>query len=798
VPITWYLTSPYDTPEGTGRWSWYGGPGTPAAFFDGYDDIIGGQESGSMYSTYQPIVGAHLGDESPLIVEAFYTLIGLEGALSVTIEVDQAVTTTNNVVQFAVFENNIIGEVNLARDVLAPEPFTLTTPGQSVVLNRAFTVSPSWAVENLGVAVFVQSEAGDKRVLQAALAVPDYAGLIHVDANPEGLDAPWTLAGPDGFVQERINDASLPVFSAGEYTITWGAVEGWTTPVPALETLTLVEDGELLFTGLYTGGPFVGESGGDLGNASGADQGVALRDWDGDGDLDIAVACRGTADLLLSNQSGNAFSAVPSPLLAGTAASTSIAWGDFDDDGHPDLYIARDGEANALLRNDGAGGFVDVTFSDAGDTGPASTAIWTDFNRDGNLDLYVVNTGQMDRYLMNLGLVGGNYLFFTYGSGNEGSGVAAAWADYDDDGDQDFYLTRSFAANVLYQYDGVSPFGEATVPTVLSDVGGGAGCAWGDYDNDGDLDLYFANDGSRDRLVRQTTTSWSLVLGGALEDPGHGRGVAWGDLDNDGDLDLYIARHGEYDRFLRNDGGVFVNVPLGIDATAGLANGVALGDTDGDGDLDVYVGNESGPNVLLINQLDNGNHWLHVDLVGDDCNRDAVGARVRLVAGSLSLMREVNGGSGFRSQDSPTVEFGLGAAATADSVIVRWPCGGEEVFTDLAADQKLTVVENGTTAVQPPQTPAPELRLMPARPNPFNPRTEVVFDLPYGGRAHLAVYDVCGRLVRTLSTGELPAGRNRVVWSGDDDAGRPVATGTYLLRLRQGGHAAVRRVTLMK
>ena len=796
VPITWYLTAPSNTPEGNARYGWYGNPGTPAAYFDGYDEVVGGSGT-SMFSTYQPYVNNHLTGESPLIIDAAFTLAGLEGALGVTIEVDQAVTTTNNVVQFVIYEDYRLSEVNMAREVLAEEIFTLTTPGETVTYNRQFTLSSNWAVENIGVLVFVQSEAGNKEVLQAAIAVADYSGTIHVDAEPDGLDASWVLEGPNGFLQDRINDASMPVFAAGDYTITWGDVLGWTSPMPAQEILTLVEDGEITFTAVYTGGPFVAKTDGDLGNPASSDQSAAMRDYDGDGDLDIAVACQGFPDLLLVNGNANDYAAVSVPQLAGDDQTTCLAWGDMDNDGHPDLYVARSGAANVLLRNDGAGGFVDVTFADVGNADDASGAVWVDYNRDGMLDIYLVNTGTADRLLNNYGLLGEYYFFITQGLSPAGDGLSAAWVDFDSDGDQDYYLLNRNHANVLYDYDGNLTFWDSVVPDYVTDVGAGTGAAWGDYDNDGDFDLYFTNDGTIDRLVNQGSSYWSLVIGGALEDPGHGRGVSWGDIDNDGDLDLFIARHGDNDRYLRNDDGVFVVIPLGIDEAAGHANGCALGDTDGDGDLDIYVVNDGESNVLLVNQLDNGNHWLHLDLIGDDCNRDAVGTRVRLVAGGTSQIREINGGSGYRSQNSPTVEFGLGATSVADSIIVRWPCGNTVTFTDVSVDRVLTIVENLTTGT-PPAAGATMLRLRPASPNPFNPQTSVSFNLPRDGRASLEVYDVSGRLVRTLVDGNLPAGDHSVTWSGDDDDGRGVATGTYLLRLRQGGISEVQRVTLMK
>ncbi len=798
MPITWYLSSPTAIPDGITRYGWYGGPGTPAANFDGWEQSVGGFASGSMFGTYNPIVSSHLATSSPLIMDATFTLTGLDGTVGVTIEVDETVTTTNNTVYFAVVED-IQGthSVNLARMTLAEEPFTLTTPGESVYLTRDFTLSSTWAVENIGVVIFVQSSNGTRPVLQSCSAVADYAGTIHVDADPDGLDAGWHMEGPFGFVQDRTNDAEMTVFAAGEYTITWQPVEGWTSPPVLVETLILEEDGEIFFDAVYTDGPFTGRTDGVLGNAGTADQSVALRDFDGDGDLDIAVGSLGAPDLLMINGAGS-FTASTQPMLAGNDSTVHLAWGDMDNDGHPDLYSARQGEANVLLRNDGAGGFTDATFGGLGDAGPASGASWVDFNRDGKLDLYLVNTDAADALLTNLGENAGTYYFFPHGWGPESAGKSAVWGDYDDDGDQDYYLLNSYEANELYEFDGNNTFWEANIPVLLEDVGGGAGAAWGDYDNDGDLDLYFTNYGSTDRLIRQTSSGWSLVDGGPLGDEGFGRGVAWGDLDNDGDLDLFLARHGQYDRFLRNDGGgTFVNVPLGIDASAGHANGCALGDMDGDGDLDIYVVNDGDPNVLLVNGMGDGNHWLHLDLVGDDCNRDAVGARVNLYAGGQTQIREVNGGTGYRSQNSPTVEFGLGATAAVDSVVVRWPCGTEESWTTLAVDQRHTLVENGSTTDAPPAAVA-SLRLHPARPNPFNPRTEVRFELPAAGRAVLEVYDLAGRRVRTLIDGDLPAGPHTAVWSGDDDEGRPAATGTYLMRLRHAGAMEVQRATLVK
>ena len=184
---------------------------------------------------------------------------------------------------------------------------------------------------------------------------------------------------------------------------------------------------------------------------------------------------------------------------------------------------------------------------------------------------------------------------------------------------------------------------------------------------------------------------------------------------------------------LRNDAGVFAFVNSGFPATSGTSTACAWADYDGDGDLDVYLAAD-GANKLVRNDIDDGNHWLHLDLEGVDANRDAVGAAVRVVAGGTSQWREVRAGEGHLAQHSLTVEFGLGAAAIVDTVEIAWPGTITQTLTGLAADQRLTVVEGVTVGVDG-ATPArgSALLLLPSVPNPFNPATEIRFRLPADG-----------------------------------------------------------------
>jgi len=157
----------------------------------------------------------------------------------------------------------------------------------------------------------------------------------------------------------------------------------------------------------------------------------------------------------------------------------------------------------------------------------------------------------------------------------------------------------------------------------------------------------------------------------------------------------------EPDRFYANNGnGTFTDVTFAVGlGNVGKGHGVTFVDLDEDGDLEIYAP-EGGfwhgdpfPNAFYLNKQSTGNHWLHVDLVGRESNRDGVGTRMTLVAGDLLVYKERFGGRGFGSTDSPPVEFGLGKATEIDSLELIWPSGTRQVFRDLPVDARILVEE---------------------------------------------------------------------------------------------------------
>ena len=625
---------------------------------------------------------------------------------------------------------------------------------------------------------------------------------VTVDPQPAELDAPWTLTGPNGFLLEGEGYRSTLVWDEGLYTLTWGDAPGWTPPSPAAESFTIVDGGApAVITAVYTDPPFAVAAAGAAGHA-GAARAATFVDIDGDGDEDLHVVNDGQADLLLRNDGGLVFTDITPAILADTGAGRAAAWGDYDNDGDRDCYLVRWGQANIMLEQEG-GAFTDVTALSFGldDALNAADVSWRDADNDGLLDLYLVQSGSANKLFHNFGDLGSGHPMLLSQShlalDNVGPGRAAVWCDYDLDGDSDVYLVNDTDANALvrsYLGTAFEPAGESA----MTNTGAGRDAVWGDFDNDGDWDAYTVNAGDEDVYTRWAAGYFARDFSALLTDAGAGRSVSAADFDNDGSLDLYVVRDGEDDLVLFGDGaGGFARTSLVLPETAGAGVAAVCADLDGDGGVDIYLLRDGEPNVLLRNQIADRGHWLAVDLRGDTVNRDAIGARVRVVAGGRSHLREVRGGDGL-GETGRLLHVGLGAATVADSVIVTWPGGEQTIRTAINADRVLLLPQNqDPTPVGDGDLPR-VTRLDRAYPNPFNPAVTVAFELAERGPVRLSVYALDGRRVADLVHEELPAGAHRAVWQGRDASGRPVASGTYLCRLQTASGTQSLRLALVK
>lgn len=420
-------------------------------------------------------------------------------------------------------------------------------------------------------------------------------------------------------------------------------------------------------------------------------RGVAWADVDGDGDDDLYVVNSDASNRMFRNDGEGWFTDVTMGPLGYTGSGSAAVFGDVDNDGDLDLYITNRNEANLLLRNDGNFTFTDITTGPLGNTDSSRSAAWADYDVDGDLDLCVTNSNAANVLLRN---DDGSFIDVTTGAlASPANSRAVAWGDVDDDGDPDLYVANaSGASNLLLRNDGGDVFADVTGGP-LGDTGESRGVSWGDYDNDGDLDLYLTNDGSPNRLLRNDGgLSFVDVASGALADAGGSRSAMWGDTDADGDLDLFLANADGANRLLRNDGlDAFSDGSIGDVGDVGVSNAVAWADHDQDGDLDLYVANE-GTNQLLRNDQLTGHHWLQVDLAGQMSNRFGVGARIEVTSNGITQLREVATGSGYQSQSSLTAAFGLGGATTIQALHVAWPSGATtDTIPDV--DQRIVLFE---------------------------------------------------------------------------------------------------------
>ena len=527
---------------------------------------------------------------------------------------------------------------------------------------------------------------------------------------------------------------------------------------------------------------------------------VAWADYDGDGRDDLLIAGDVGAQHLLRNLGAGKFVDDTPAIVNDAGYVISPAWGDFDGDGLPDLALACLDGPGLLALNEVGGAFADVTPAELQSPSPATAADWADYDGDGDLDLFVGRGDDAgDLLLRNDGS-----LTFTDASADlgllPGDTRGATWADLDNDRDPELVLARNDRLVLLRNDGGLMVDVSDSLPNITRSF---SSVAAGDYDNDGDLDLYAATRQGGNVLLRNAgKLDFRNATGGPAGSTRNTRAATFADHDNDGWLDLYLANVQSADQLLRGTGGGnFTDAtrpPLGA---AGASYSAAWADADLDGDLDLYVGVHEGDDLFYLNQATHGHHWLQVDLHQWGPNPAAVGAHIRCRAGSLRQLREVGTDEAYMSQGSLTAEFGLGAAVTVDTLEVRWLDGGVTILTDVAADSRLLVERADTTGGGNPHVvPQAAYGLLPPWPNPCNPIANLAFDLRGPATVSLRLYDLAGRRVRTLLAAQrMSAGRHTLTWDGRDDHGRTVAAGVYQACLTgAGGAPSVRSLTLVK
>ena len=446
------------------------------------------------------------------------------------------------------------------------------------------------------------------------------------------------------------------------------------------------------------------------------------------------------------------------------------AWGDYDNDGLLDLYVTNYGHS-VLYHNNGDGTFADVTDR----AGVANhrwgmTPVWFDYDNDGYLDLYVSNYVDYNLKGVPAGATSQEYgidvpftlnpasfapvpnrLYHNNRDGTftdvaphlhvadaSGRSLSVAFADFTLNGWQDIYVGNDISSNRLYRNLGHGRFQDVSASSWSEEYRGTMGIAIGDFDRDGDLDMFLSHwigqgDALYQNLWNEQKSAGKLhfenvadMYGcGAISYSTAGWGTFFFDFDNDGWLDLLVLNGSTFEDksdttklvperpFLlwsKGEDGFFDLAASGVAGSAlqipRNARGAAYADYDRDGDLDMIVTTNHGRAVLLRNDGGNRNHWLSIHLIGTRSNRQGTGARLILEAGGKLYLRQYGVQGSYLSSSAPEAWFGLGQIKQIDSLAIAWPGGSHQVFRNLPIDRTLTITEGRSAWEEKIATPS--------------------------------------------------------------------------------------------
>ncbi len=482
-----------------------------------------------------------------------------------------------------------------------------------------------------------------------------------------------------------------------------------------LPVILLTADHKAQFFTKITTGPLV--------NSIGDSRSVNWVDVNNDGFMDCQITngpSAGQNNMLYINDGVGGFTTLTGDtIVRDKKPSDGATWADMDNDGDMDCFVVNWYNKNNLLySNNGSGTFTQI-FSGppVNDFGYSETAAWGDYDNDGFVDLYVTNSEVPKK----------NFLYHNNGNNTFTKILTGAvvtdtdtsrcvnWTDIDNDNDLDLFVTNEGYQNeVIYMNNGNSTFTKLTSGTLLNNGLSTMSGNWGDYDNDGDLDVFLANNGGSNCLFRNDGNfNFTKMLNDTVSKTNaHSMCSSWSDIDNDGDLDLFVTNAyytslKQLNFFYTNNGnGTFTRNStdiVGKDST--WAYGCAFGDYDNDGFEDLAVATTRYASVdrtdLLYHNNGNSNKWITIKLVGVQANKAAIGTKIRIKAvingNPVWQMREISAQNAYCSQNDIRAHFGLGNATQVDSIKVEWMPGTIETLTNVNVNQIITVTQSIST-----------------------------------------------------------------------------------------------------
>ncbi len=430
--------------------------------------------------------------------------------------------------------------------------------------------------------------------------------------------------------------------------------------------------------------------------------------------------------------------------------SWSMAAADFDANGYTDLLYGAGSGVTFMKANDSGTGFTELSGSDYVFSQRSNFA---DINRDGHMDAFVCHDVEPNVYYINDG--SGNFTFyqsgitagapFNLGDYPSGGDYGSIWIDYDNDRDLDLFIAKcggetARRTNVMLTYDSdTGTYTENAAALGLNDPMQTWSSTWGDYDNDGDMDVFVGASSGAHKLMRNNGDgSFTDVTAGAgVSSPPNGHENISHDIDNDGYLDILCngtILYGRGDMTFEDADASQINYKNG-----------SIGDLNNDGFLDAYYNGN-----IYWNQT-TSNNWIKINTVGTASNIDGIGARVEIYTPNGVQIRDVRSGEGFEYMSSLNTHFGIGTETEVSHVIVYWPNSDCEVYFAPAINQAFTAVEGSGESCDilgvDDESLAGDLMLSP---NPTNNILNVSTGLNLENAIY-NIYDISGRRIMANS-----------------------------------------------